>query len=230
MSPAMVLIAATATLVFSATADKRPHLVFDKKTVQMDTLTQGETREIAFTFINKGKSDLLIDHTRSSCGCTIAFSTKKRVAPDSGGAISVKFNSLQFRGAKTKSVYVYSNDPDRPVDTLTFHVFVRSEIDCEPRNIVLDDVVKGVSQTTAVALYNPGSAPITVTALTSPDRFIRPELAAAVTLKPGDTARVNVVVTPPDSSTSFTGSIGVFTKGGATDHPFSIRVFGKYKK
>lgn len=231
MFPAVFLMLALAAVEIVADAPHNaPRLVFEAKTVRLDTMTQGETREIVFKFLNKGRSVLVIDHTRSSCGCTLAFSTKKKIPADSGGVITVKFSSMQFRGAKTKSVYVYSNDPDRPIDTLTFHVFVRSEIDCAPRNIALENVVKGVPVTATVALFNPGTVPITVTGLRSPESFIKPNLVCPVTVAPGDTVRAEIVITPPDSSTAFGGTIGVFTKGGVTDHPFSIKVYGKYKK
>lgn len=230
MKTIVLLIMAITGGLIAAVPENNPRLVFEKKTVHLDTMTQGETQEIVFKFENRGNKDLVIDHTRSSCGCTIAFSTKKRVLPDSGGAITVKFSSMQFRGLKTKSVYVYSNDPDRAIDTLTFHVFVRSEIDCTPRNIVIENPVKGVPVTNTIALFNPGTTPITVTGLRSPDGFIKPGQVSTATLRPGDTVKVNVVITPPDSADAFNGTIALFTKGGVTDHPFSIKVYGKYKK
>jgi hypothetical protein len=224
-----LLIVAISTLV-SAIPAKLPHLVFEHKTVQLDTMTQGETKEILFKFKNAGTADLIIDHTRSSCGCAVVLSTKKQVLPDSAGTITVKFNSLQFRGDKTKVLYVYSNDPDQPIDTLTINVFVRSEIDCTPRNILLADAVKGVSVIQTVAFYNPGTAPVTLRTLSSPEDFIKPSLTKPITLKPGDTSQVSVVVTPPDSTVSFSGTIRVFTTGSVTSHPFSIRVHGRYKQ
>jgi hypothetical protein len=224
-----LLIVAAASLV-SAIPAKLPHLVFERKTVQLDTMTQGETKEILFKFKNAGTADLIIDRTRSSCGCAVISSTKKQVLPDSTSTITVKFNSLQFRGDKTKTLFVYSNDPDQPVDTLTINVFVRSEIDCIPRNILLADAVKGVSVTQTVAFFNPGTVPVTLTTLSSPEYFIKPSLTKPITLKPGDTAQVSVAVTPPDSTVSFSGTIRVFTSGSVTNHPFSIRVHGRYKQ
>ena len=208
---------------------KAPRLAFRSKVIDLGALTQGETRKASFEFKNAGTADLVIDHTRSSCGCTTAFSTRKTIPPDSGGTVEVTFNSTQSRGAKAKRVYVYSNDPQVPVDTLTIKVFVKSEVDCTPRNIYFLNVNKGEKLSAKVSLYNPGEKPVTVLSLLPQESFIKVKWDKPRTLNPNDTVAVFVEVTPLDTSSTFRGSIGVRIDR-KTPVPFSIRVFGTFKK
>jgi len=226
----LLSILAAFGIVFGVSLEKGPCLVFDSTIARLDTMTQGETKEVPFHFKNTGSKALVIDHTKSSCGCTSAFSTRKMISPDSGGVVLVTFNSVQFRGEKTKYIYIYSNDSRHPIDTLTIHVFVLSEVDCTPRNILLSDPVKGKPMTETVTFFNPGTVPLAISALETSESFIKPVLPSVISLKPGDSIAVKVIVTPPDSATSFRGTIRVVTKGGVTTHPFSIMVYGKYKK
>jgi len=208
---------------------RTPKLTFKSKVIDLGAMTQGETKKALFEFNNAGTADLVIDHTRSSCGCTTAFSTRKIIPPDSGGTVDVTFNSTQSRGAKVKHVYVYSNDPQVPVDTLTIKVFVKSEVDCTPRNILFSNVNKGERLSAKVSLFNPGEKPVTIISLLPQENFIKVKWDKPTTLNPNDTVAVFVDVTPPDTSSTFRGSIGVRIDG-KTPVPFSIRVFGTFKK
>jgi hypothetical protein len=208
---------------------KEPRMIFKSKVIDLGAMTQGETKKAFFEFNNAGNVDLVIARTRSSCGCATAFSTRKMVPPDSGGTVEVTFNSTQFRGAKVKHVYVYSNDPQVPVDTLTIKAFVKSEIDCTPRNILFSNAKKGERLSAKVFLYNPGEKPVTVISLLPHESFIKVKWDRPRALNPNDTVAVFVEVTPPDTSSTFGGSIGVRIDR-KTPVPFSIRVFGTFKK
>jgi hypothetical protein len=213
----------------SARGTEAPTLTFKSTLIDLDTLIQGETRTALFEFKNTGTVDLVIDHTRSSCGCTTAFSTRKTVPPDSGGTVEVTFNSEQFRGAKKKLIYVYSNDPHMPIDTLTIKAFVKPEVDCIPRNIYFPNADRGGKLSAKISLYNPGEKPVTIISLFPRESFIKVKWDGPRTLEPDDTVTVFVEVAPPDTSSTFKGSIGVRINR-TPPVPFSIRVFGIFKK
>jgi hypothetical protein len=213
----------------SAQGTEAPKLTFKSKLIDLDTLIQGETGKAFFEFKNTGTVDLVIDHTRSSCGCTTAFSTRRTIPPDSGGTVEVTFNSAQFRGVKEKLIYVYSNDPHEPIDTLTIKAFVKPEVDCTPRNIYFSNVNRGEKLSAKISLYNPGEKPVTVISLLPRESFIKVKWDKPRTLEPNDTVTVFVEVAPPDTSSTFEGSIGVRIDR-KPPVPFSIRVLGIFKK
>lgn len=208
----------------------QPCLTFNQKSVDLDTMIQGEVKAALFQYENTGNQPLVIDRTRSSCGCTTVFSTKKTIAPGKGGDVKIEFSSLQFRGKKEKHVYVFSNDPLRPVDTLTIHVFVKSELDCTPRNLLFSNVKPGEKLTKSVGLYNPGDKVITITGLDSYEQYIRPQWNGRKKLMPGDTVEVPVHVTIPPGKDSKKSSVQVQMEGGVHPSPFSIRVYIMYEK
>lgn len=206
-----------------------PRISFKSKVIDLGAMTQGERKEASFEFNNAGTDDLVIDHTRSSCGCTTVVATKKTIPPGSGGTVDVTFNSTESHGAKVKHVYVYSNDPQVPVDTLTIKAFVNWEVDCKPRIVNFLNVNKGERLSARVSLFNSGEKPVTIIALMPEEDFIKVKWDRPRTLNPNDSVAVFVEVAPPDTSSTFRGSIGVRIDRKAPV-PFSIRVFGTFKK
>ena len=207
---------------------KAPKLAFKSKIIDLGAMTQGERKEASFAFSNAGTVDLVIDHTRSSCGCTTAVTTKTRIPPDAGGTVDVTFNSTQSHGAKVKHVYVYSNDPQVPVDTLTIKAFMNWEVDCRPRIVNFLNVNKGEKLSAKVSLFNSGEKPVTIISLMPEEDFIKVKWDKPRTLNPNDSIAVFVEVAPPDTSSTFRGSIGVRIDRKAPV-PFSIRVFGTFR-
>ncbi|MCX6301739.1 MAG: DUF1573 domain-containing protein [Bacteroidia bacterium] len=82
-------------------------------TVELGTIPGATAREVEFKFTNEGKSDLIIRHVRSTCGCTAVLQGQQGVGIKPGGSSSIKavFNSGSYSGKVTKAIYVYSNDP-----------------------------------------------------------------------------------------------------------------------
>jgi hypothetical protein len=82
-------------------------------TVELGKIKGSTQNEVEFKFTNEGKSDLLIRHIRSTCGCTAVQQGNQNVGIKPGGASSIKavFNSGSYVGKVTKAIYVYTNDP-----------------------------------------------------------------------------------------------------------------------
>ena len=62
-----------------------------------------------FTFVNTGKSPLLIEDATASCGCTTPSWTKEPVAPGASGKMEVQFDSRGKQGIISKQVAVRAN-------------------------------------------------------------------------------------------------------------------------
>ena len=91
--------------------------VFDlaSTTVDLGKIKGSTQNEVEFKFTNTGKSDLIVRHIRSTCGCTAVQQGNKDVGIKPGESSSIKavFNSGGYKGKVTKAIYVYTNDPKK---------------------------------------------------------------------------------------------------------------------
>lgn len=67
-----------------------------------------------FRFTNTGKSPLILDNVRSTCGCTVPEWTRKPLDPSSTGTIRVIYDTHRV-GAFSKTLIVYSNAANSPI-------------------------------------------------------------------------------------------------------------------
>src|ERR1035437_4685405 len=72
------------------------------------TIVQGGDGNCEFSFINKGKSPLILSNVQASCGCTVPEWPKEPILPGKTGSIKVKYNTNN-PGAFNKSITVKSN-------------------------------------------------------------------------------------------------------------------------
>jgi hypothetical protein len=117
----------------------KPQILFDQLTIDKgDIPAIGEPTEFVFSIRNLGKSDLVIEDIKVSCGC---LKSEKPSAPISSGKSDVikLFYSVQpQRGVFTQTAAVKTNDPDNPVVVLSACGFTGVEVRIEPSRITLD--------------------------------------------------------------------------------------------
>ena len=105
------------------TADKFPVMAIDTPSVDLGTLTQGDTIMHVYNFKNTGNMPLVLSNVSASCGCTTPSYSKDPVAPGERGFITVKFNSKGKEGKLNKTVTAYANT--KPADnTVSFKIEV----------------------------------------------------------------------------------------------------------
>ncbi len=93
-----------------------PVMTFEETVHDFGRMIQGEKAHYNFNFKNTGKSDLLISHVSTSCGCTVGKYPHKAVKPGEEGTIEVTFNSTHKRGFQNKSITLLANtQPNRTV-------------------------------------------------------------------------------------------------------------------
>lgn len=90
------------------TADSTVVINFTETVHDYGTIDQGSDGSYEFKFTNDGKSPLILNNVRSSCGCTVPSWTKEPVQPGKEGTIKVKYNTA-IAGSFNKSVTVNSN-------------------------------------------------------------------------------------------------------------------------
>ena len=156
MRTIFVLVSFVMLVCFAPCAVAAPDLQAKTPTFDFGEVYQGEKVPHVFEFSNEGDENLVIDRVRSSCGCTAVLVSEKNIPPGEKGELKANFDSSRFRGAISKTIYIYSNDPVRPV--MQFHLkgTVRETVAVQPAQINFGQVKAGVPVTTTVVLRNQG--------------------------------------------------------------------------
>jgi hypothetical protein len=94
--------------VNAQTQDTTLVIKFENTVHDYGTIEQGSDGSYEFKFTNEGKTPLILNNVRSSCGCTVPSWTREPVQPGSAGSIKVVYNTASI-GAFNKSVTVNSN-------------------------------------------------------------------------------------------------------------------------
>lgn len=89
-----------------------PNIQFDMIDYDAGKVIDGEKVVHAFKFTNTGKTDLVIESAKGSCGCTVAEPKDKIIKPGESSSITATFDSSGRSGLNNKTVTVKSNDPD----------------------------------------------------------------------------------------------------------------------
>lgn len=84
-------------------------ITFEEKEYNFGDIGQGEVITHTFKFTNTGKSPLIINSARSTCGCTVPKWPKKPIPPGEGGTIEVRYDSKGKRNRQVKPVTITAN-------------------------------------------------------------------------------------------------------------------------
>jgi Protein of unknown function (DUF1573) len=113
-----------------------PVITFDNENHDYGRVMYGQKVTHEFTVTNTGDETLIIKKVESTCGCTQAVKGASEVPPHEKTRIVTSFDTTGFSaGKKLKKVHVYSNDPKRPMATLTFTADVVRELSIDPRSL-----------------------------------------------------------------------------------------------
>jgi hypothetical protein len=94
----------------------KPVLTITKKTYDFGTIKEADGKVThVFSFTNSGKSPLVIQDVKASCGCTTPTWTKEPVAPGESGEITVTFNPANRPGGFNKQITITNNSGENPV-------------------------------------------------------------------------------------------------------------------
>ena len=87
-----------------------PVVKFKQTEYDFGTISQGEIVRYTFYFTNEGKSSLVIQDVKPTCGCTIPKDWPNYpIKPGEGGRIDVSFDSAGKQGKISKSIRVVAN-------------------------------------------------------------------------------------------------------------------------
>lgn len=203
----------------TATAGPRPHIVAPAPTYDFGTVLEGTPVKHEFTVKNTGQADLVIGHVQTSCGCTVAQSDKKRLAPGEETLLPVTFDTRHERGHASRRIDVYTNDPQTPDVALEIQGIVRRESEATPDEVFFDAVRKGSQPSREVAItYNGKAKDFRITKVSNSNPSI------TVTQEPDLKLKVGLLMTMPAGP--FQDTVEVATTGRPVEIPVYGRVVG----
>jgi len=113
-----------------------PKINFEKEVHDYGKIRYGDTVTEEFVFTNAGDQTLIIEQLRASCGCTKAVKGSSEVAPNQSSKIVAAFDTTGLRaGRKEQSIFVHTNDPEKPVVKLIVLADVVKDLGVEPPNV-----------------------------------------------------------------------------------------------
>lgn len=156
-------------------------ITFEEMEYNGGEVWEGEPVSHIFKFKNTGGGVLQIKRVRTSCGCTAALVSQKKLEPGGTGEIKATFNTKRYRGRQKKSIYVASNDPKNPNLRLQLSATILTAAHLSPRRVNFRDLTRGeeVSRTVQVIADMPALKITGVTA--DPDIF-----QARIVSQPGE--------------------------------------------
>jgi hypothetical protein len=126
-----------------------------------------------FLIRNDGDAPLQITDVRAACGCTVV-DYDKTIAPGQTGKIHAEVDTATFNGPISKSVTVFTNDPDAAQLDLTVRAKVEPFIQAKP-GYARYITVQGEEKTGTIAqtIWAPDGTSFDVTGVESPYPFLK---------------------------------------------------------
>ena len=155
----------------SAVLVGKPALSVGQSETDLGTILDVEKTKFKIEFTNSGDGVLVISRVQPSCGCTAAKPNKTEYMPGEKGMIEGEFDPRNKEGAQSKTITIFSNDPDHPSTVVTFKSVVQPLVKIEPKVLNFAKVDKTQGKSMFVTLTC-GTADFKATLATgSDDRF-----------------------------------------------------------
>jgi len=156
---------------------------FDKETHDFGKVRVGKTVTDEFTLTNQGDAPLAIKALRTSCGCTKAVHGSREVAPHGKTGIACFLDTTGMRaGRVAKTIFVESNDPQRPTIRLTLIADVVRDLTVEPPSLAKELTGYTESVSFPLRVKNASDRPYAITAATTDSHGVTPVLRPDQTL------------------------------------------------
>lgn len=166
--PGAVIISAAA-LVFASGAlaqAKKPRAVFKSTVQDFGKVRQGDVLNHEFVFRNEGNAVLVVDRVETTCGCTAALVSDRKIPPLKEGKIKTTFDTRGYSGRMTRYLYVISNDGENPRRELSLaadiEVAPSARIDVDRYNVDMGLCLEGETPSAKIVIKSAGERELKV--------------------------------------------------------------------
>jgi len=203
-----------------------PEIQTESTDVNWGKIYSGEKKEHTFILRNKGDAPLLITGIHSSCGCTAAIISNKKILPDKQAILQIRFNSKSFRGNIVKRVLVTSNDPEQPQKQFIMQANVVQELAVTPQHLILEMFPASKEVIRNLSLTNHSDLPIQIKSIRSTSHYIVPEKVPTI-LEPGETTTITLTIHPQQSQVVVLNSYILVDAQGHTRNQIRVPITTK---
>jgi hypothetical protein len=104
--------------------DKAPALNIAEKKFDLGKIKQHQESTHQLMLYNTGRSKLTIRAVQPNCECVSITTSRNEIKPGDEATMVIAFSPQDRLGTQQKSVTVYSDDPQNPVQRITFTAYV----------------------------------------------------------------------------------------------------------
>jgi hypothetical protein len=145
---------------------QRPRAVFKETSHDFGKVKQGDVVSHEFAFKNEGGAPLIVDKVETTCGCTAALVSEKKIAPGAEGRIKTTFDTRGYSGRLSRFIYVVSNDAENPRRELSLIADIEvppaARIDVDKYNVDMGRCLEGETPTAKIVIKSAGERELKV--------------------------------------------------------------------
>lgn len=105
----------------------KPIIKLSKYNYNFGNVKEGKKLEAFVEVKNIGTLQLNIERIKSSCGCTAALMSSKKLLPNESDELKIVFDTKNLSGHVARTVTLFSNDPKHPARVLTLIANIEKE-------------------------------------------------------------------------------------------------------
>jgi thiol-disulfide isomerase/thioredoxin len=147
----------------SAGSMPTPRAIIDHPDHDFGAVWIGEKMNHTFVVNNEGDAPLRILEVKPACGCTLAGSYDKVIAPGSSGSIPVSIDTKKFNGPFKKYVNIKTNDTQNAAFPCSLQGSVKHYVNMEPQRVSFLRIAEEDSPTMPVEVINNTDTPLELT-------------------------------------------------------------------
>jgi hypothetical protein len=162
----LAILAVFALAAAAPAQARKPRAVFKATAHDFGKVKQGDVVSHEFTFRNEGDEPLVVEKIETTCGCTAALVSEKRIAPGQDGKIKTTFDTRGYSGRLTRYLYLVSNDAGSPRRELSVTADIEvppsARIDIDRYNLDMGLVLEGESPAAKIVVKSAGERKLRV--------------------------------------------------------------------
>jgi hypothetical protein len=165
-SGAVIAVAVVLLSAAGLAQSGKPRAVFKALSHDFGQVKQGDVVSHEFVFKNEGGAPLVVEKVETTCGCTAALVSEKRIAPGKEGRIKATFDTRGYSGRLSRYLYVVSNDAENARRELSVSADIQvppsARIDIDRYNLDMGLVLEGEAPAAKIVVKSAGERELKV--------------------------------------------------------------------
>lgn len=197
--------------------DAQPRIEATPMNVDLGTIDEGVRSKAIYNIKNTGTAELVIFDVKPTCGCTVASLSSKKVAPGDTATLEAIYDSHNANGGVRRFINIQSNDPKNSTLTLGISANVIAkpapEINFSVYNATNLQLASGGTATRSITVTNTGQLDLVIDEVTTSQgaAALLGSISApagkttkgALTLKPGESKKLEITISPKIKNGNF---------------------------